>query len=405
MTDLEALGRRLTANYAVIQSIYNMGYCCIMSFASVFLLSRGFSNSEVGLTLTIASALSITGQPLIASFADRTNTITLRSIVATMLAATTTLSLLLILAPEVVLATAVLYVLLFCFQAMQQSLITSLAIEHINNGVPLNFSLARGIGSFAFAILSFCMGFLVDQFGTWVVMAINMAIGISGIALVVNFRRADTRQLEVNGAHPPRAAGLIEFSRKNTRFMAVIASIALLFFSHVLINTYTIQIIKHVGGSNTDMGIATAIAGFLELPAMALFPALFARVRSAGLILKLSGVFVVLKTLMTLLAPSVFWIDIAQCLQFFAFAMFVPSSVYYVTEVIDAVDKVKGQAYMGMALGLSNMIGNSLGGLMLDASGVPFMLTVGITVSIVGLILLVLIDGLRPRRVNLPQQA
>ena len=65
--------------------------------------------------------------------------------------------------------------------------------------------------------------------------------------------------------------------------MAIVFSIALLFFSHILINTYTIQIIENVGGSSSDMGIATAIAGFVELPAMAFFPLLFRRIQSARL--------------------------------------------------------------------------------------------------------------------------
>jgi PPP family 3-phenylpropionic acid transporter len=150
------------------------------------------------------------------------------------------------------------------------------------------------------------------------------------------------------------------------------------------------------------MGIATAIAGFLELPAMAFFPLILKRIRSAGTIMKLSGVFFIVKALITLLAPNVFWIYIAQCFQFFAYAMFIPSSVYYVNEVINEIDKIKGQTYMGMSLVISGMIGNSLGGLMLDTSGgVSFMLTVGIAVSIVGLIMLIFFDSFRTPREEL----
>jgi PPP family 3-phenylpropionic acid transporter len=93
-----------------------------------------------------------------------------------------------------------------------------------------------------------------------------------------------------------------------------------------------------------------------------------------------------------LLAPNVGWIYAAQCLQFFAFAMFVPSSVYYVNQVIRGADKVKGQAGMTMAMGISGMIGNFLGGFMLDSSGgVGFMLTVGLGVSLAGLVLVLLL--------------
>ena len=114
--------------------------------------------------------------------------------------------------------------------------------------------------------------------------------------------------------------------------------------------------------------------------------------------LKWSGVFLVLKTLITLLAPNVGWIYVAQSLQFFAFAMFVPASVYYVNQVIRGADKVKGQAGMTIALSISGMIGNFLGGIMLDSSGVSFMLAVGLGVSLAGLVLVLLLTERPPTR-------
>ena len=399
MLDSTHLGKRLTTHYALIQCIYNMGYCCIMSFAAVFLLSRGFTNSHVGLILTLASALALICQPMIATFADRTQNIALRTMVATLLLANTLIAFVLLIMPSLLLPTAILYILLVCFHITQQSLITSMSMEHINTGIHINFSLARGIGSFAFALLSLAMGFLVNDYGAWIVMPITMSLGLSGILLVSSFQKAQIHALKAEKTRSEGASSLIEFAKKNKSFIAIVGSIALMFFSHTLINTYTIQIMKHVGGTSADMGIATAIAGFLELPAMALFPFFLRKIRSPGTIMKLSGVFLVIKTLITLLAPNVLWINIAQCLQFFGFAMFIPSSVYYVNHVIDEVDKVKGQASMGMALGISGMIGNVLGGLMLDTSaGVPFMLTVGMSVSCVGVVLVFLVDNIRARQ-------
>ena len=56
---MDSQGRRLSAHYTLIQYVCNMGYCWSISFASVFLLSRGFANAEVGITLMFASALAI----------------------------------------------------------------------------------------------------------------------------------------------------------------------------------------------------------------------------------------------------------------------------------------------------------------------------------------------------------
>jgi PPP family 3-phenylpropionic acid transporter len=134
VSDFQRLGRRLTANYALIQCIFNMAYCCIFSFAAVFLLSGGFRNSEVGLTLTIASGLAIACQPLIAAFADKTQRLALRQIVAGLLLVSFLVTLLLTTTANLVLPTAILYILLICAFSGQGSLITPMSMEHINAG-------------------------------------------------------------------------------------------------------------------------------------------------------------------------------------------------------------------------------------------------------------------------------
>jgi PPP family 3-phenylpropionic acid transporter len=398
MRDIQPRGWRLTANYALIQSTFNMAYCCIFSFAAVFLLSRGFSNSEVGLTLTIASGLAIACQPLIAAFADKTRRLALRQIVAGLLLVSFLATLLLTVTADLLLLTAILYILLICAFSSQGSLITSMSMEHINAGVPINFSLARGIGSFAFAVLALVLGSLTNQYGGGIVLPVGIGVSLVGILLVSTFPKAAQPVAGGSEAVSEQAVGFAEFARRNRRFIALISSIALLYFSHVLINTYTIQIVEHVGGTRVDMGIASAIGGFLELPAMALFPLLMRWIPNSGTVLKWSGVFLVLKTLITLLAPNVGWIYVAQSLQFFAFAMFVPASVYYVNQVIRGADKVKGQAGMTIALSISGMIGNFLGGIMLDSSGVSFMLAVGLGVSLAGLVLVLLLTERPPTR-------
>ena len=101
------MGNKLTVHYAMIQSVDIMGYCTIYSFASIYLLSRGFTNSQIGLTMTLASAFALLFQPIVASFARQDkNTIPLRKIVAIILGVFTVSSFLLLVIPDIVLPTA-----------------------------------------------------------------------------------------------------------------------------------------------------------------------------------------------------------------------------------------------------------------------------------------------------------
>ena len=386
-----ALGKKLTLNYTFIQIVHTMINCCVYSFATVFLLSRGFSNSMVGIAITTASGLSLVVQPVIAAYADRSR-FSLRAITAVLLAATSLFSFILLIMPSWIIPTAVIYILILVLFGPQITLITSLAMEHVNHGVPVNFSLARGVASFTFALLSFVMGFLVDDFGAGVVMLLNTGLSLVAILLVSTFKKPESVNDETR-EEEGKAVGLLEFALQNKRFLAVVSSVSIIFISNILLSLYTIQIIENVGGDSSDMGIAIAIAAVVELPAMALFPLLLKRLKRAGLILKISSAFFVIKIAVTLIAPDVFWIMVAQSLQFFTFGLFLPASVYYVNQMTRKEDEVKGQALMSMAMGIGSMLGSLVGGLILDTSGgVSLMLLCGTIISLAGFILLLFVD-------------
>lgn len=387
----EKLEKKLTLRYIFMQSFFWMSGCCTLCYSTVFLLSRGFTNTEVGTTLALANVLAIVCQPMLASFADKTTKVSIRQITTMLLTLSAVFSLAQFFLPKVVIPTAILTLMITALTRMQQTFITSLAMEHIYGGVNMNFSLCRGIGSLSFALVSLSMGFAVERFGASIVMLANFVFIVATMLVTARFPRPseeEKNEIKNEGESPKQASGLLTFAVKNKRFLLVIISLVLIYLSHVFINTFTIQIMNNVGGSSSDMGIAAAIGGFLELPAMALFPFLLKKIGSASAILKISGIFMVIKALVTLAAPNVAVIYVAQCLQFFSYAMIVPACIYYVNRIIASEDKVKGQSCMDLSLCISGVIGNILGGVLLDLSGVATMLVIGIISSTVGVILL-----------------
>jgi MFS transporter, PPP family, 3-phenylpropionic acid transporter len=404
MNTSKILARRLTTSYAFIQSYYNMSYCCIIGFATVFLLSRNFTNVQVGITLAVANTLSFLCQPLVAAVADRSKKLALRNIVALLLLVLAILAMTLYMIPDIVLPTAILYVILVCFQYLPGPLITSMAMEHNDAGTEINFGLARGIGSFAYAVLSLFMGFFTQRFGGSAIIMISIILSLIGIILVSIFPNPPLVKNERNNVPENVGMQLLQFALENKRFVVVCVSIILVYFSHALIDTYLIQIMRTVGGNSSDVGIGYAIAGGLELPAMALFPLILKRLKSASTIMKLSAVFFLIRAVITLLAHSVAWVYVAQCCQFFAFALLIPASVYFVDRIINGEDRVKGQSFMTMSIGISNVIATVLGGFMLGTNGdVGLMLIVGVIASLIGLIMLVLVIPRDVKRVTVPR--
>jgi predicted MFS family arabinose efflux permease len=105
------------------------------------------------------------------------------------------------------------------------------------------------------------------------------------------------------------------------------------------------------------------------------------------------------------MAPTLEWFYFAQALQFFAYAMLIPSCVYYVNRVIASKDKVKGQSMIDIAQVSASVIGSILGGIFLDVKGVDFMLIVGTVVSAIGAVLLFcIIKKDKPTEAELAEQ-
>ncbi len=381
--------KNLTAHYALIQSVFWISGCCTLTYTTPFLQARGFTNTEIGVTLALASCLTILLQPFVAAFADRSKKLTLNRLIPLLLVLTAIISVVLMLMPAVFLPTAVLSVLLSTLTRMQNSLLTSLSSEQVQAGGKLNFSLARGFGSFSFAIVSMIIGRLTDSVGTQIIFPICAVGAVTAIAVILAFPKPAARAVKEKAAEEP--ASLPEFIRENGRFVGFAICLVLIYLSHIFINSFTIQVVMSRGGSGSEMGLASAIGGFLELPAMALFPYILKKVGSVSTVLKMSAVAMTVKSLITFMAPNLGWFYFAQALQFFAYAMLIPACVYYVNRMIASKDKVKGQSLVDMAQVLATVIGSVLGGVFLDLRGVDFMLIIGTAVSGVGALLLFVI--------------
>jgi len=76
--------KRLNCSYAAIQGSYWMVYAVVGSFASVFLLARGYTNSQIGVILAVANVVAVVLQPMVADFADRSKKVSLIGLIEIM---------------------------------------------------------------------------------------------------------------------------------------------------------------------------------------------------------------------------------------------------------------------------------------------------------------------------------
>ena len=349
--------------------------------------------------MACASILGIILQPFTATIADKAKKFSLRTMVTFMFLLSCSITALIWAVPHVmpnfaVLPSAVLFVLLLAVSGTEMTLMTSLAMEHNYAGKNVNFSLARGCGSFSYAVASLIIGFVVDDFGAGFLVPAHLVLLVITLLIVSRFPRPEGENSKT-GIKEEKAAeeasSLPVFVKENARFLLVVFSIVLIYAAHVVLNNFPIQIITNVGGSESDLGIATFIAAFLELPAMALFPVILKRVGSVTKIMKFAAVMMVVKSFIIAFAPSIQWIYVAQCFQFFSFAMLIPSGVYYVGRFVAAKDKVKGQSFIDLAMTICGVVCSLFGGHVIDSLGMDALIRSTAVISAIGAVMLLLI--------------
>lgn len=398
----------LNIKYGCIHGTYWMYYGVAGSFASAFLLARGYSNAEIGIILAVGNILAVFLQPLIADLADRSKKLSLIGVTQLSAVLLMVLTLLLFVMKQKSGALWAVYVLIMAWMTTLQPLFNSLAFKLEETGVHINFGACRSVGSLAYAVLCAFLGTLVEAKGVGVLPVSGEIVLLMLLAsLWVTKTQFDRmiREKSVSSAIPfggeceqlTSAASEIEeeinlalFVKRNKLFVILNLAVIGVFFSNSILNSFMLQIVEGVGGTSEDMGRIFSVMAFLEIPALFFFDKIKERF-SCQLILKFAAICFTLKVLLIYLAESVTMIYVAHLLQTFSFGLFLPAMVSFIGEVMAKGEAVKGQALYTVMVTVSSMLASVLGGIMLDVSGPGFMLLVSTIATGLGALVLVLI--------------
>ncbi|MFH5837235.1 MFS transporter [Proteiniclasticum sp. C24MP] len=391
---------KLTARYALIHGAYWMVFGATYNFITVYLLSKNFESHQIGLILAFTNIFSAILQPLVAGYADRSRKSALRYTTSLMLFICLSLSFIMAVSPAIMFITASLYFMLLTVMLTIHPLINSLGMNYINEGIPLNFGFARGMGSLAYAAMSYVLGAAVEQYGTDILPYAFILLFSFTFVFTISFRLKNPTEaadsFQTDRKEPIQSSPLNSstlsasgFILKYHRFSLYLLGVILIFISFNIINIYMIKIVQNVGGNEATMGSAFAIAAVLELPVMLSFTKIINKYHNASL-LKLAGLFFTAKAFITLVSSTIGMIYLAQSFQMLSYAIFIPGSIYYVNQVIDKKDMIKGQAFTTAATTLGGVGGSLIGGWILSVATVRLMLVIGLVFSLAGSVILLL---------------
>lgn len=368
----------LTFRYTLHQMTYWATAAGIVSFATAFLLGRGFTPSAVGTMLACGNLLSCIFQPILAQWADRIGGNIIKWLSLGLTAASAACFLIIGLMPVGYFTMGMLYLTgVFAFDAMNP-LMNAISVSYTNHGYTINYGLGRGLGSLAYAFAALVIGKVMSRFGgNWMIW---ISLGLLGANVAIAAAYPDVRTDRAEQETGLESCTALTFFSRYRWYCLSLLGVGLLGMFHAMTENYLIEIVVPLGGDSGSVGVALFIATAIETVVIVRLDWVRKHISDTWL-LKLAGLSFLLKSVLFLLAGNVMTIYAIQLLQATSYSFLSPTQMYYANSRVAQADMVKGQAFITAAYTLGCAAGNYAGGQLLTWLSVRALLLAGVVMA------------------------
>ena len=370
-----------------------MAFCVVTAYAAVYLQGVGCSNAELGLILALGNVGGALLSPVLGARIDRNRNLRHATVVNVLLAIQVVLLVLLRVHPRHDLLNAACYVLYMTAMMLVNAMNLDLCVRLERAKAPLNFGLARSMGSFSFVILSTLLGIITAQWG-------HLSLPFAGLAVVLlqfignRIIDRDLRQYEV--VLPPsenevreQSSSLPVFIRENRMFCLMLFGTIIIFIAHNMDGNFLINEIRALGGDTAIMGYVAAFTAITEVPVM-MFASKLPKKWDTVHYIRFALVFFVFKSLAYALAPTIPLFFAARVFQAPSYALYTVLIVSYADRQVARKDSAKAQSLAFSMTTIGSVLASLIGGQMFDSVGVkPTMLT-AVAICAVGTVIALL---------------
>lgn len=385
--------KNLTLRYALHHFAYWAAAAGIMSFATAYLLYKGFAPGKVGTLMACGTILSCITQPLLAAVADKAKKTILPQLIALLsLASSACLALLLTGALPNSLFPYLYLGGVWAFDAMIP-LLNSISVYYNRRGYTINYGVGRGLGSLAYALSALVIGYVMEELGAdWMIRIVLVLLPLM-IVLVLGYPRVKAEEHTVCDeqatTETAQPCSIPVFFHRYRWYCASLIGVLFLAMFHSMTENYLIAIMGRLGGDSSHVGVALSIATVAEAFIMFFFSRIRSAIRDTWL-LKISGFCFLLKGVLFIVAPSIPFLYATQLLQMTTYAFLSPVTVFYASGKVAPADMVKGQAFIAASYTLGCAGGNFFGGQFMQWRGVDALLIAGLVMAAIGTLALLI---------------
>ena len=392
--------KNLNLKYALINATFMMLVCATAGYAYNFLSQSGFADGTVGIIITLISICGLIGQAVAGGIVDKSEKIDEKMFISGAMIVTAVLALLMAFIPSGSVLMIPVVIIGFTSAAIGLPFFNSLAFVYEKDGQKINYGLGRGVGSAAYAVGSSLLGTLWGWKGKTILPFYVIVFAALTFALVSWMPTPSKTVSDGEGEKEQTAANMsyVQFFRKYDKILLIVVSLILMYFCHMMTNTYIAKVITNIigeqaasvsGAVEAIQGRALFIQAMVELPTMFLFSQILKKVSVNKLMIVAAVVFTI-KHAMTWLSTSTLMLYGAMVLQILGFALMTPASVYFANQNVQPEDRNKGQAIFGASATFGGLLASAIGGQLFQYMSTSNVIMIGVIASAIGTALMII---------------
>lgn len=375
-SDYMQLPRRLST----LEFAFWSASACYYAYIVMYLSRRGYSNTAIGAIMSLTAIISIISPPIWGYISDRTKSI--NKVIAACILLTAVSIIVLPFLNQLWAITVIMAIIAFT-DSPNSPLLDSLVMQNMHRMTNTSYGSIRLWGSIGYAIVAYAVGVLIEVYGSGIMFISYCFFAIFVIKIVLSLPNPAAEIVEADAVYVTDSKPDVKVLFSNPRFVLFLVFGSLLFTPHKASMTFLPQLFNTIHGTSAQLGAAWFISAASEAPILFLGQRLNARYKPLQIIL-ISSVFFIARQFIYAFTYAPWLAILNQILQGLSFGLFLTGTVYYINETAPEGLKATAQAIATASyMGVSGILGNYLGGVIIDHFGIYFMYKAGIILDII----------------------
>lgn len=374
-----------TVYFSILQFVNIAASITISAFLVVFLTQVGYTETEIGLLISVINFASMIGQPVLGVAVDKSRSY--KKILMATVATGIAVQLLIPVAAEKKFFITLLFVVYGLSFRSVSPIIDSWTLAAAKKKPDINYGMARGIGSLGSSVAAVVVGRIVDLLGINSIFYVFAAL--AACSILVAFLLGEDAAAYQAKATEKQTVPWTEWLRQYRSYWALEACVFLTFVAYwPTTSTYFSVLMLECGGTAQNVGWAQAIMSLSEVPVLMISQKLIRKFGDKQLIV--FGFWMLcLRIFVNIpMCVSPMLLTWAPVLQGVSFGILFPACLHYINRAMpDGTRTMAITINSVIMMSASAIIGNSAAGVLAGGFGVASIYRVGSVIAMAAAIL------------------